>query len=179
MEPDETAYDEDLRYEEDTGPAKTLDTRLFQEPIRGLRRRVERVSAVPLGASIGEAARLMRETGTGCVLVERGGTLVGILTERDILNKLVGTGYDPATTPVDGVMTPNPETLRPEDPIAFALQRMSVGGYRHIPLVDAQGRAVGVLSVKDVVDFLVEQFPREVLNIPPEPGVQPRAQEGA
>jgi CBS domain-containing protein len=179
MEPNETVYDEDLRYEEDAGPAKTLDTRLFQEPIRGLKRRVERVPAVPLGASIGEAASVMRETGTGCVLVERAGRLVGILTERDILNKLVGTGYDPSTTTVDGVMTPNPETLGPEDPIAFALQRMSVGGYRHIPLVDAQGRAVGILSVKDVVDFLVEQFPREVLNIPPEPGVQPRAPEGA
>jgi CBS domain-containing protein len=179
MEPNETLYDEDLRYEEDAGQAKTLDTRLFQEPIRSLKRRVERVATVPLGASIGEAARVMRETGTGCVLVERAGALVGTLTERDILNKLVGTGYDPATTAVDGVMTRNPETLKPEDPIAFALQRMSVGGYRHIPLVDAERHAVGVLSVKDVVDFLVEQFPREVLNIPPEPGVQPRTQEGA
>jgi len=179
MERGESPYDEDLRYEDDAGPARTLDARLFQEPIRGLKRRAERPASVPRGASIGEATRAMRETRTGCVLVEDGGALVGILTERDILNKLVGTGYDPAATPVDGVMTRNPETLRPEDPIAFALQRMSVGGYRHIPLVDEQGHAVGVLSVKDVVDFLVEQFPREVLNIPPEPGVQPRTPEGA
>jgi signal-transduction protein with cAMP-binding, CBS, and nucleotidyltransferase domain len=174
----DTPYDDDLRYDDDIWPAKTLDARLFGEPIRSLKRRAAHVG-VPAGSSIGEAARRMREAGTGCVLVERAGRLVGILTERDILHKLVGTGYDPATTLVDGVMTPEPETLTLEDPLAFALQRMSVGGYRHIPLVDAEGRAVGMLSVRDVVDFLVEHFPREVLNIPPEPGRHARTPEGA
>jgi signal-transduction protein with cAMP-binding, CBS, and nucleotidyltransferase domain len=178
MGTDETIYDEDLRYDDDIRSDKPLDARLFAEPIRGLRRRAAHV-AVPRHASIADAARVMRETGTGCVLVEEHGKLVGILTERDILHKLVGTGYDPATTGVSGVMTANPESLTPDDPIAFALQRMSVGGYRHIPLVDEQEHPVGILSVKDVVDFLVEHFPREVLNIPPEPGRHARTPEGA
>jgi CBS domain-containing protein len=56
---------------------------------------------------------------------------------------------------------------------------MSVGGYRHVPLVDGGGRPVGVVSVKDIVDYLVEHFPREVLNIPPEPGQHVRCAEGA
>jgi signal-transduction protein with cAMP-binding, CBS, and nucleotidyltransferase domain len=178
MKPEESPYDEDVRYDDDTGSDKPLHAGLFAEPIRGLRRRAVHV-AVSRQASIADAAHVMRETGTGCVLVEEHGKLVGILTERDILQKLVGTGYDPARTGVSGVMTPNPESLTPDDPIAFALQRMSVGGYRHIPLVDEQGHPVGILSVKDVVDFLVEHFPREILNIPPEPGRHARTPEGA
>jgi CBS domain containing-hemolysin-like protein len=120
----------------------------------------------------------MKERRIGCVLVEDGGKVVGIFTERDILTKLVGTGYDPAKVAVDGVMTRNPETLTPEDPIAFALQQMSVGGFRHVPLVDSDGHPVGILSVKDIVDYLAEHFPEEILNIPPEPGRQPRIPEG-
>jgi len=56
---------------------------------------------------------------------------------------------------------------------------MSVGGYRHVPLVDPDGHPVGILSVKDIVDYLTEHFPREILNLPPEPGRQPRIPEGA
>jgi len=172
-----TIFDEEARYEEDESPSKVIDARLFAEPIKSLHRRAGRV-AVPLGTTIGEAARIMKEHRVGCVLVEDGGKLIGIFTERDILTKLVGTGYDPAKVAVDGVMTRNPETLTPEDPIAFALQQMSVGGFRHVPLVDSDGHPVGVLSVKDIVDYLAEHFPQEILNIPPEPGRQPRIPEG-
>jgi CBS domain-containing protein len=120
----------------------------------------------------------MKEHRIGCVLVEQGGKLVGIFTERDILTKLVGTGYDPAKVLVDGVMTRDPETLTLDDPIAFAMQLMNVGGFRHVPLVDDERRPVGILSVKDIVDYLVEHFPRDVLNIPPEPGKHSRTPEG-
>ncbi len=177
MTAEETIYDEDLRYEDETGPHKAIDERLFREPIKILHLRAGRV-AVPLGTTIGQAARVMKERRIGCVLVEDGGKVVGIFTERDILTKLVGTGYDPAKVQVDGVMTRNPETLTSEDPIAFAMQIMSVGGFRHVPLVDADRRPVGILSVKDIVDYLVEHFPREVLNIPPEPGKHARIPEG-
>lgn len=177
MNMEETIYDEDLRYEDDASPHKVLDKDLFGEPIRTLRRRSGHV-AIPLGTTIGEAARVMKERRIGCVLVEDGGKLVGIFTERDILTKLVGTGYDPARVQVDGVMTRNPETLTPEDPIAYAMQLMSVGGFRHVPLVDADQHPLDILSVKDIVDYLVEHFPREVLNIPPEPGKHARIPEG-
>ncbi|RPI10183.1 MAG: CBS domain-containing protein [Zetaproteobacteria bacterium] len=177
MDADGPVFDEDSRYDQEDVPAKTIDARLFAEPIKNLHRRAGRVT-VPPGTTIGDAARVMKEHRVGCVLVEGAGKIVGIFTERDILTKLVGTGYDPATTAVDDVMTRNPETLTPEDPIAFALQRMSVGGFRHVPLVDADGRSVGILSVKDIVDYLAEHFPEEILNIPPEPGRQPRTPEG-
>ena len=120
METEETIYDEDLGYADDDTSPKVLDTQIFREPIKALHLRAGRV-AVPLGTTIGEAARIMNEHRIGCVLVEEGGKLVGIFTERDILTKLVGTGYDPAKVRVDGVMTRNPETLTPDDPIAFAM----------------------------------------------------------
>lgn len=178
MDLPDSVYDEELQYDEGAGPKRVIDGRLFSEPIKNLNRRAGRISVSP-GMTIGETARIMKEHRIGCVLVEEEGRLLGIFTERDILTKLVGTGYDPAKVQVDSVMTKNPETLTPEDPIAFAVQRMSVGGYRHLPLVDATtGRPVGILSVKDIVDYLADYFPQEVLNIPPEPGMQPRTPEG-
>ena len=177
MDSQEHAFGEDLSYEREESPAKVIDARLFAEPIRNLHRRAGHVAVAP-ETTIGQVARIMKEYRVGCVLVEDSGKLIGIFTERDILTKLVGTGYDPATIRVDGAMTRNPETLTPEDPIAFALQRMSVGGFRHVPLVDPSGRPVGILSVKDIVDYLAEHFPAEILNIPPEPGRQPRVPEG-
>ena len=177
MDSQDSIYDEHFQYGEDIAE-KAIDARLFGEPIKNLHCRAGHVS-IPLGTTIGEAARIMKDHRVGCVLVEEAGKLLGIFTERDILTKLVGTGYDPGKVQVDGVMTRDPETLTPEDPIAFAVQRMSVGGFRHLPLVDSLGRPVGILSVKDIVDYLAEHFPREVLNIPPEPGKQPRTAEGA
>jgi CBS domain-containing protein len=176
MEAEETIYDEYLGYGDEETSGKLLDTQIFHEPIKALHLRGGRV-AVPLGTSIGEAARAMKEHRIGCVLVEEGGKLVGIFTERDILT-LVGTGDDPAKVLVDGVMTRDPETLTPDDPIAFAMQLMSVGGFRHVPLVDADRRPVGILSVKDIVEYLVEHIPSEIFNIPPEPGKHARIPEG-
>jgi len=177
MGTEDSIYDEDMHYEDEAGIA-SIDAKLLAEPIRSLHRRGGHI-AIPPDTTIGEAARIMKTHRIGCVLVEAQGRLVGIFTERDILTKLVGTGYDPAAVRVDAVMTREVETLSPDDPIAFALQRMSIGGFRHVPLVDETGRPVGVLSVKDIVDYLAENFPREVLNIPPEPGKQPQIPEGA
>jgi len=177
MGTEDSIYDEDMHYEDEAGIA-SIDAKLLAEPIRSLHRRGGHI-AIPPDTTIGEAARIMKTHRIGCVLVEAQSKLVGIFTERDILTKLVGTGYDPAAVRVDAVMTRNVETLSPDDPIAFALQRMSIGGFRHVPLVDETGRPVGVLSVKDIVDYLAENFPREVLNIPPEPGKQPQIPEGA
>jgi predicted transcriptional regulator len=81
---------------------------------------------------------------------------------------------------VESVMTPDPETLPPTASVAFALNKMSVDGYRHIPIVDEDGRAIGVLSVKDIVHFVVEFFPEAVLNLPGDPDkVIPKTEDGA
>jgi CBS domain-containing protein len=127
-----------------------------------------------------EAVALMRDRHVGCVLVVRAGKLKGIFTDRDVVDRVVAAGLDPAKIAVRRVMTPSPETLRPTDSIAFALNLMSLGGYRHIPLVDKSGAPVGTVSVKDIVGYLVGFFPKSVINLPPRPRANyTRQREGA
>ena len=123
---------------------------------------------VDASATLVAAVQAMNEHRTGCVLVERDGKLAGIFTERDVLMKVIFRS-DNRTMLVNDVMTKDPETLHANASIAFALNKMSVGGYRHIPIVDRSGKAVGVVSVRDLVDFLVELFPDGVLNLPSNP----------
>lgn len=119
-------------------------------------------------ATVADAVKSMNDNHTGCVLVGNDGKLSGIFTERDVLTKDFFR-VDSHTVEVGTVMTKNPETLEADNSIAFAINKMSVGGYRHIPIVEEDGTPVGVLSVRDVVDFLVELFPEDVLNLPPTP----------
>jgi CBS domain-containing protein len=114
----------------------------------------------------------------GALLVTRAGRLTGIFTERDVLNKIAGRGLDFSTIVVKTYMTPDPETLGLDDMIAYALNMMSVGGYRHVPLVDGDHRPVGMVSVRDVVEMIVENFPKDVLNLPPDPGHETRSEYG-
>src|SRR5439155_20301049 len=106
----------------------------------------------------------------GCVLVVHlAGKLAGIFTERVLLPRVALRWLDWSKERVAGFMTRDPETLHPDDRIAWALKLMHVGGYRHVPLTDADGRPVGVISVKDIVDYIVDLFPSPVLNLPPNP----------
>jgi CBS domain-containing protein len=123
---------------------------------------------VDADATVVAAVNAMNEHHTGCVLVHKGGNLVGIFTERDVLRKVIFRDGNRAWR-VDAVMTRNPETLPPSASVAYALNKMSVDGYRHIPIVDKAGKAIGVLSVKDIIQFVVEFFPDGVHNLPPDP----------
>ncbi len=150
--------------ERERTPRRVLDNRTIREPLRILNPRSPR-SVAPT-ATLREAVDVMREHHIGCVLVVEREQLVGILTERDLLLKMESADM---TEPVARFMTPDPETLELDDPIVWALNRMSVGGYRHVPLVDRLGRPVGILSVKDIVHYIVALFPNEVLTLPPDP----------
>lgn len=123
---------------------------------------------------VSEAMHAMQKEHRGCVLVTEDGTaasrLEGIFTERDVLYRIIDRGRNPATLPLAEVMTRNPDALAARSTVAFVLNRMAVGGFRHVPVVDEQERPVALISVRDVVQFLVDQFPREILNLPPEIG---------
>ena len=163
------------------GEAK-FDTALLREPVGALP--VKTPLTVSPETTVTDAMRRMQDEHRGCVLVTDDGTdnskLIGIFTERDVLFRIVDRGRNPAQLPLQEVMTPNPETLSVRSTVAYALNKMSVGGFRHIPVVDDEYRPAFVVSVRDVVEFLVEYFPREVLNLPPLDGVKPqKAREGA
>ena len=135
------------------------------------------------GATVTEAMRAMQREHRGCVLVTDDGTmrskLIGIFTERDVLFRIVDKGRNPAALPIGDVMTPNPENLSARATVAYVLNKMSVGGFRHVPVVDDEHRPVCVISVRDVVNFLVNAFPREVLNLPELGTTPPVSREGA
>jgi CBS domain-containing protein len=167
-----------LAEDEQEKGGRVLDQRMIREPIRMLNPPLP--ITLPRTATVGEAIALMQSHRIGCILIVEGEQLVGIVSERDVLLKVVGTDTDLQRARVEQVMTPDPEVLRPEDGIVFALNKMSVGGFRHVPLVDDAKRPVGVVSVKNIVEYIVDFFPKEVLNLPPEPDKNvARAREGA
>jgi CBS domain-containing protein len=100
-----------------------------------------------------EVLDLMAQKKTACVLVTEGTDLLGIFTERDLLMNIAGREQDLREDQIREWMTPNPETVEKDDSIAFAIHKMDIGGYRHLPVI-RDGRPVGILSVRDVVRFL-------------------------
>ena len=111
--------------------------------------------------------RMVAQHRAAVVVVDGDGRLIGIFTERDVLIRVLGEGRDPRTTKLRGVMTSRPEALSPQDRICFAVNRMSTAGFRTIPLVDAEARPIGIVTVNDVVKWLAEIFPEAVLNLRP------------
>ena len=132
--------------------------------------------------SVEQVVRTMEGCRTGFALVMDGADgaarLVGIFTERDFVNRVVAAGAD-ASTPVGRVMTAGPTVIRTSGTVQQAIEMMEAGGYRHLPVVDDSGEPVGVLSVKDVMRYLVEYFPARVYNLPPTPDQAQPAREGA
>jgi CBS domain-containing protein len=163
-------------YEEAVRSKKVFDSSTFKKPIKHLR--VRKPLQVPPSQTVAETVKLMNEKGLGCVVVSENEKLVGIFTERDVLKKVVGK-LDAAKSKVKEVMTPNPEAFQPEDSIAFVLNAMHVGGYRHVPIVDEKNKPIAVVSVKDIVAFILDNFPEDVLNLPPEPIRKTEQREGA
>ena len=126
--------------------------------------------------AVSDAMRAMQREHRGCVLVTKDGTtrsgLIGIFTERDVLLRIIDRGRNPATLKLEEVMIRDPECLAVDASVAWVLNKMSVGGFRHVPVVDDDGCPVLIVSVRDVVEFLVQSFPSEILNLPPEFGVK-------
>lgn len=166
----------DESYFDDDGArrAKVFDARLLQEPVTVLSTRSPLIFAAHTSTS--EAMRSMQSQHRGCVLVTDDGTasspLTGIFTERDILLRVINRGRNPAETPLADVMSHQPEFLQADARVAWVLNMMSVGGFRHVPVVNPRGCPIAVISVRDVVEFLVEAFPNEILNLPPDFGRQ-------
>jgi len=114
------------------------------------------VLSVAPAASVHEAACAMTRANRGSVLVMAPpDRLLGILTERDLMTRVVAKALDPQRTTVADVMTPNPVCVAPETRVADAVLIMVERGFRHLPIVDAGGRILSVFSLRDAL-------PREV-----------------
>jgi CBS domain-containing protein len=128
--------------------------------------------------TIGAAIGVMRQQQVGCLLVCSDKKVIGVFTERDLMTRVLAVNR-PLTTLVADVMTPEPVTVTKEDSIRRALVRMERGGYRHLPVVDDAGKAIGILSVRKIVHYLAEHFPAAVYNQPPDSATYPKHRGGA
>ncbi len=130
-------------------PQNRIEKSLMEEPVRVLQPR--RPVTIGPTATVQQAIQTMLDHNIGALLVvDDAGKLLGIFSERDVLRKVAGTLRAYTELPVAQFMTPNPETITADDPLAFAIHKMDIGGYRHLPLV-ADGRPSGVVSVRDML----------------------------
>ncbi len=127
---------------------------------------------------ITEAIKKMQDARRGCVLVGKGRQLVGLVTERDILVKYIGSPSDTFFT-LKEIMTPSPTTLPPDVSLEKVIQVMTEGGYRHVPLVDSENQILGVVAARNIVSYMAEHFPTEVFNLPPRLEQKMESPEGA
>jgi CBS domain-containing protein len=133
--------------------------------------------AATVNDSVGQVLQLLRAQRTGAMLICDGEKLVGIFTERDAL-KLMARDAD-FSTPVSEVMSREPATIPATATVGQAIRVMSEGFYRHLPIVDDDGKPTGVVAVHGIVHYLVDHFPETVYNLPPDPKAAPKAREGA
>lgn len=121
------------------------------QPIKPLR--------VGLETSLEEAIQMMRNHGIGCVLItDDNGRLTGILTEKDLLQKVAGQGLDLGQCIVGDFMSPAPESSKPDHPLGYALHRMIVSDIRYLPIVDSSDRPAGIVSSRDIVTYMAKHF---------------------
>ena len=126
----------------------------FALPISSVR--FEKPQTVPSSATVREAVEAMLRGKTGAVVVLHAGRIVGILTERDVLKRVAGKG-ELMAAPVSAYMTKDPVTLRHTDPMAHALNKMGVGGFRHIPVM-RDGELVGIATARDVMAWVMGKY---------------------
>lgn len=160
---------DDAYFDDGPSSSRSFDARLLEDPLTLLPSRPPITFAAT--QSVKEAMQSMKKRHRGCVVITEDGNvrsrLIGIFTERDVLLKVIDAGRNPADVPLSEVMTADPETLPIDAKLAWALNMMSVGGFRHLPVTDERGWPAFILSMRDIVEFLVESFPAEILNLPP------------
>jgi CBS domain-containing protein len=130
---------------------------MLDEPVKSVMRRVLKAAPKTL---VSKAAQLMAAKNVGAVVVIEDGHLVGILTERDIVFRVVAKGLDAQAIPLAEVMTRAPHTVDPDQPFGYALLVMQENGFRHLPVIQ-DGKPIGIVSSRSAMDPELEDFVSE------------------
>lgn len=134
--------------------------------------------AMGVEGTVRDAIRLMQDRRAGCVFVTEHNRPIGVFTERDVLTRVMA-GVSSLDTSIVEVMTRDPQVITEGYSVAHVIQTMHDGGFRHMPVVDDSGHLTHVVSVKRIVEYLVEHFPSTVFNLPPKPVRSLTSREGA
>ncbi len=156
-------------------PPKSVETLLKETKIYQVIN--PRLVQAPPDISLKKAIELMQENKSGYIVVAKGKKVTGILTETDLVNKILGRTVNWAS-PISEFMTPNPVVLNPEDSVGQVIDLMGERRFYHVPLVNDQQELVNVISVRTLIRFLAEFYPTEVYNLPPRPNQIMETQEG-
>ena len=132
-------------------PTSAVERGLIKDPIAVLE--TNPAVAVAPDTPVGDVLKLLVDRSIGSVLVVENDQLVGIFSERDALMRLNVDAVQLADQPVSKFMTASPATLEATHKIAFALHRMDLGGYRHVPIL-TDGKPIGILSVRDILAYM-------------------------
>src|SRR5205085_11700338 len=138
--------------DESQGGRRRLARSVMEDDLRQLEQ--EFLGVTP-ASSVSEVIKQMKDARLGCALVIEDGKLLGIFTERDLLNKMTGKDAGDLNTPVTKLMSPDPEVLRETDSVATAVNKMSIGLYRHIPVQKSDG-SYAVTSIKHVLKYIAK-----------------------
>ena len=151
----------DLRTVDLPSPSSQIEQTVMQLPLTALK--MTRVHAVPPETTLEVAVQTLVRQRVDLLQVVEDGRLVGVLSVRDVVTR-VGADYrEKLQQPVRQFMTPGPETLPPDAPITFAINKMDVGGYRHVPVVQGD-RMLGVVSASDVIASIVKHSKEHVVT---------------
>lgn len=156
------------RLTEPEAASRVLAAEIFRTPVGALP--MARPVSMPEATSVRDAVAVMKAARTTFILLtDPSGRLSGIFTARDALLRLGNVVVDAEMAPISQFMTREPDALESTHAIAYALNFMQLGGHRHVPIVDARHRPVGLIGTREVVAWLSEYFREEVLNLPPNP----------
>ena len=136
-------------------PASSVEADLLRDRVEKLW--PKKPFTVPHNTPVSQVLGKMVTEKIGCVMVMDGDKLIGIFSERDALMKLNVDTPRLASKPISQFMTASPVTLETSDKIAFALHKMNVGGYRHLPIL-FNGKLAGVISIRDILRYLTERI---------------------
>ncbi len=118
---------------------------------------------VSVSASVDDAIRTMLDKDVGAVaVIDEQGIVAGMFTERDILSKFALSGRDPKTTPVHELMSPMVEMATEETTPAEAFKVMLERHYRHLPVVNEQGKVLGILSIRNILEARIDDLLAEL-----------------
>ena len=163
-------YDDELKemYESKRKTGVTLDKAISpNDPLSSLTQ--EKFIVLNEQATLRDAIDSMQKYHIGCILLENNHKITGIFTERDIVQNIVGNRHNLEKECVADYMTKSPDVLHFQDPIAFALNKMVSGGYRHIPIVDNKEKPIGIIAMQDIINHLGDYFFDDIVNLPPSP----------
>ena len=136
---------------------RNMDSRALSQRTIASAMSVRDIVSVAPSASVLVAAAAMTGANCGSAIVLSDGAIVGIITERDILTRIVAARLDPGTTSVESIMTRKPVCARPDLLVTHALYTMKELGFRHFPVVDSSRKPIGVFSLSDALGKELEK----------------------